>query len=415
MPIWHRFSIGAWWGLLLACVGTEAATDRGEWEVDTTVHSSDLIRGTAITYTEVVEAFGVERAIAELGPRLLEALDDLETDHRSTPMVIVALGMADYRPAVPKLIPFLDDQRNWRVAFSAARALTRLTAHEARPALIQANREHWYWGVRYAAREALLVLDGEQSELSNPFRFSWGKPATPGRHQFFNEIDGPIILGPPGPDLSDVELRQRQELFEECERKAGRLETLRNALYAQALGYAPAELEQITGEYPPRVLNLKSWLDPVSDKNVIKRLRLPDCGIRFGEGSLLGTDHGEWGGELIYYMPRTLPRTVASEGPYIGLHKVGDLVFAVPGWGMMDQDTWLVQIKGETPTTLQPHDWLLLPGGADYSGKMADGSMLIACSGGWVVVSTSGEISEWVPESDEDCMFRYETVAAEGQ
>lgn len=348
-------------------------------------------------------------------PELLVLLDRIGDDYRALKAeAVVTLGMMNYEPAVPRFIELLHDQRDWRLAFVAARSLSRLKAHSARAALLKANREHWYWGVRYATREALLILDGEQTELSTPFRFKWDGAVNSNERRRWQESNDLLTLATSSEEATAEERQKWNAVMGMADKKAGRRHNLRNGIVARELGYTPEALTEFTGEYPIYVLWLNSWFEPKprGERFFFNRWTLPECGIRFGAGSLLGNDWGEWGGVLVYVVPR-LPPVVVSRRQIIGIHRVGSRVVAIPGHAMVDADDWLLEVEGEGTVQLKTNNWILLPTNPSFSGKLSDGSLFIACEGGNMVISSDGEISEWFMASDGDMRFRYEGLSSQ--
>ena len=231
----------------------------------------------------IYEAVERPESAAIWGPPLLALIDREGADLGSSrAAAVIALGMLDYQPAVSRLSELLGDERNWRFAFAAARSLARLKDPSARPALLKANREHWYWAVRYATREALLLLDGDQTALSNPFRFSWDDPVKRDRIQLSEEADQLVVLMSdwPKPAEESEPDTKWEEAFLMAEKKAGRIESLRDAFLAELLGYGPPGLRELTGEYGGCALWLNSWLLPAprGERFFFNRWVLPDCG-----------------------------------------------------------------------------------------------------------------------------------------
>lgn len=122
---------------------------------------------------------GLERIATPMAELLIftvkTALGDKQ--HRIRGMAASYLGVLDYRPAIPLLIRSLEDDHA-HVRASAALALGRMRALEARAKLEETMKEDWDQTVRSRSREAferikraegqpLLEKAGSSSEISN--------------------------------------------------------------------------------------------------------------------------------------------------------------------------------------------------------------------------------------------------------
>ena len=128
-----------------------------------------------------------------------------------------------------------------------------------------------------------------------------------------------------------------------------------------------------------------------SESATSTRVRVvPAVGLRLPRGVLLGTDRGEWGGELVYVDSSGTLRIARRENVH-GIHRVGNRTVAVVGLahGISDEGR-LEEIELRPDGTVQTRLWRILPGAPDESGVLRDGSLFVRCSEADVVVQPDG-------------------------
>lgn len=290
----------------------------------------------------------------EAGPAVERLLDAGDRNDR----VVAArtLGFIGYAPAVPALGAALHDPDHWRLAFVAAESLGRLRAAGARTSLAATASGHWFPPVREAARTALEALEGrhrypEPGRDSFASRFwSWERAERGPRG-----CDDPSLF-PPAPVREEV------------------LEPARQPALAESLAY-----DREIRSYSPE------------GERVTHRRTVPEVGLRIDGAWLVGTDRGEWGGELVLKPDggRTqvvLPTNIA------GLHVLPDgQIVAVTGLAHMGvHQGELHRVTCSRGESCRATWWKALPGAPKSSWVLESRELLVDTTAGTVLVSPEG-------------------------
>jgi HEAT repeat protein len=281
------------------------------------------------------------------GPEVVKVLSDEDPDVRVS--AARTLGYIGYTAAVDLLVRETGNAEDWKLAHAAVVSLGRLGANRALPALFWTAANHWYPPVRLAARKALAVLRGTSEYVSrfHPKNFAF---------EFFDELDEERAQVPP------VALpRLRSE--------AGQL----SAAELASLSYTIEVREGDAGR-------------------ILQRAAKPGCGLRVPGGLLLGATRGEWGGEIVLRRPDGSQQRVLGEHVK-AIHDTPNGIVAVTGLAHLmyeGGDLYRVNLCGDG--SYKATWWKRLPGEPSKSGMTEDGSLVVACRGGTIVVSPTGEI-----------------------
>jgi HEAT repeat protein len=292
------------------------------------------------------------------GPQVERLLSSGEPDVRVA--AARTLGRIGYLPGVPSLVTLLGEPDDWRLVYVAAEALGRLQRPEARPALQETASHHWYPPVRDAARNALRGPNAKSGRASS----------SPERNSAFEFFDYEYAgqHHPPCADLSHYPpLPSRPET----------LDPIGQSALAEQLAY-------------DRVV--ESWDD--KGRHTTSRRTIPQVGLRLEGGWLVGANHGEWGGEVIFKPDRGVVKTVLDEN-VTGLHLLNDgRIVAVTGLAhlMMDSGA-LYRIACTAPNGCSATWWKALPGAPRASWFIETGELLINTTGGSVLVAPDGRLS----------------------
>ncbi len=119
----------------------------------------------------------------------------------------------------------------------------------------------------------------------------------------------------------------------------------------------------------------------------------PEVGLRTAHGSLVGTAQGAaGGGELMHFDGKSAP-TQLLEADVVGIHRLGTATAVVTGSrDLLFSEGALYLVKSVRPGKSVATYWKRLPGAAQRSGLMADGSLFISCSGADVIVKPDGRM-----------------------
>ena len=174
------------------------------------------------------------------------------------------LGFIDYQAAVPLLIQAINDSSDVRLDWVAVQSLGRLRNKTAVDALQRAASQHWYSPVRRAATEALAhIRDG------TPYKAQYHTDNFPFDFFAYEHIaesgdECHAIAIPPLPDAQARKLRATSD-------------GVSNLSYRK-------RVEPEEPDSKPRTVT-----------------ETPQIALRVTNGWLTGTNHGEWGGELVFH------------------------------------------------------------------------------------------------------------------
>lgn len=293
----------------------------------------------------------------EAGPRIARLLSSSDRTVRVT--AARTLGLIGYQPAVPALVAALDDADDWRLVYVAAEALGRLHATDARDALGAAATTHWYPPVQQAAKAALRALDTSPSATRSssprvsPFEFFNYEHAGENYPSCADRAKYPALPSPP-------------EVLDPAERPE----------LARQLAY-------------DRDVNSSR----VNGKHTRKQRTIPQVGVRVEAGWLVGSDQGEWGGELVLE-PETGPAKTVLHTNIAGVHVLGHAgVVAVTGLAHLGSDGGcLYTVSCTSATTCRATQWKQLPGAPRSSWITEAGDLLVNTTQGSVLVAPDGSI-----------------------
>jgi hypothetical protein len=313
----------------------------------------------------------VQRFVARQDPYTLCALASLGSVARAVGPVVAksvraqnrelrtaaarTLGYIGYRDAIPELQSLLDDSANWKLVYAAAEALGRLKAESAASALNNVARHYWFPPVQVSAERALRSIRGEHVY----------RPHAPGSSYWEMMMD-----------FSNEGATPRIE-----SKGAG------NRRFAEEPGtLSKTALNRMRYESP--------YVNPTlnAPHRVSMEAVEPNCGVRIDGGYLLGSDVGEFGGELGYRNERGLTWTLIHKNVR-GIHRMPFGIVVTTGLahlGLNDGTAWLVELQPGALPTAKP--FKLLPGTPRESGILENGDLFIACNGGDVIITRTGEI-----------------------
>jgi HEAT repeat protein len=293
----------------------------------------------------------------EAGARVAALLDS--SDRTVRVAAARTLGLIGYRPSASALAAALEDTDDWRLVYVAAEALGRLRASDAREALKATATAHWYPPVRDAAKAALEALDAKppanRSNASrvSAFEFFDYEHAGQDYQACADRAHYPAL--PPPPETLDP---------------AGQPELARQLAYDR---------------------DVESWGE--DGKHTRKQLTIPHVGIHVEAGWLVGSDQGEWGGELVL-KPETGPTKVVLKTNIGSLHVLGDAgIVAVTGLAhLVSDEGCLYTVSCTSATACSATQWKQLPGAPRASWIIENGELLVNTTQGSVLVAPNGSM-----------------------
>jgi HEAT repeat protein len=272
------------------------------------------------------------------GPDLVKDLEAEDWDVRAA--AAGAVGYIGFEEAIDSLVPLLHRDEDWRLVYAAAESLGRLRARKALPALAAVSKEYWYPPAREAAKRAMASIRDSavpQSESSEETIYD---------NDFFDRG------------------RTDSDWINEKEARSLRF----------PVAVTPDDLVSI----PVRVRGRRDE----------EKMR----GVKVEDGYLVGSDRGEWGGEIVYVNHAGKARIlmpVNTEAIY--RTKAGFL--AVSGVAHMTFNSGCVfRISKTTEGEWSASNWRVLPGAPRVSRLLKDGNLFISCQGGMVLISPDGRM-----------------------
>lgn len=251
-----------------------------------------------------------------------------------------ALGRIGYKEAANELITLLQRSDDWRLAFRAAESLGLLKSEEALSPLVELSQAHWYPPVRNAALQAI-------NRIQRQTRNAHQGAASDRLDDFFDDHGGDELEF-----LADTE----------------------------------SEKLKLPALPPPPGLHVK--IKAHDGALHVKERR----GIQIGDGYLVGTDNGEWGGEIAFIDGDGNSHLVAHENTE-AIYKTAAGIFAVTGLAHMGANSgFIFKIQKGAGQQWTAEKWRALPGAPRFSRLLENGSLFVSCHGGIVLVSPAGEM-----------------------
>lgn len=325
-----------------------------------------MIRDTA-----ALGAYGAAAA-----PALVELLASPDWEIRA--LSARALGFIGEVSAAPALIEAMQDPRDVNLNWAAAVSLSRLRAAGSEGALQRTADGHWHPAVRIAAARA-----ADQVRIGGPAR-----AASATAFEFFDGIDDPVWACE-SPRTGIVDEPASQKLYAHKHKR--QIAKLRYSTVV--IGYGPPE-----GTPPNASGAIESGMIEMTPENMIRHetaiLQTPDTALRVDGGWLVGSDRGEWGGELAYIADGGDARVVLEDN-IEGIFKLGQTIVAVSGLAHLSQNQgMLYALARGSDGAWHATPWRALPGAPQRSWLAPDGRLLVnTYAGGAVLVDAEGGMS----------------------
>jgi hypothetical protein len=235
----------------------------------------------------------------------------------------------------------LANDEDWRLVLVAAESLGRLGAKEALQALESISKSHWYPHVQNVALKSIQVLEGNGKLEPIPDRNHWLFPF------YFFDYQNSFEL----------------ETFTNAKSKIRPIPLLHGdpdeveAALLQKLAYK-AEIEELNGR-------------------LHKPKQVPSVGLKVEDGYIVGSDRGEWGGELVFIDQKGRQRTLLKKNVH-GIYKMPFGILALTGLAHMFSNEGIAcRIFKDTDGNWKAKQWKTLPGQPNRSGLTADAELFI--------------------------------------
>jgi hypothetical protein len=286
------------------------------------------------------------------GPDLVKNLEAEDWDVRAA--AARAIGYVGFEDATDALIPLLHHKEDWRLVYSAAESLGRLRATKALPALAAVSKEYWYPPAREAAKRAMASIRDSVVPASR----------------------------------SDETANYDDDFFERGKTDSDWI----TEKEARSLRFPVA----VT---PDDLVSIPVRMGGGRDEEKMR-------GVKADDGYLVGSDRGEWGGEIAY-VNRAGKARILTPLNTEAIYRTKAGIVAVTGLAHMTFNSGcLFRISKTAEGEWSASKWRVLPGAPRVSRLLKDGNLFISCHGGMVLISTDGRMrsvthQEWGFETQE--------------
>jgi HEAT repeat protein len=312
----------------------------------TALHLENLQKARHIIYK--VDAITAIAHFGPLGksaaPTLRPYLDSPDWDLRLT--AALALGAIGDESSVSQLTSLLDNKEDWRLSFAAARSLSLLHAEASLPALEMQAQTHWHPIVRQEADRAQNAIRKK------------AKPEPPPHGQYHQFLTN----------------------FHAYEKGMKQLKVMNSYLNSTT------------------TFNRFSHPDPNPPSQILFRPNIGTLkyeslpGIPVENGFLSGADFGEREGYIMLVDPLGIPFRVSADNTQ-AIYRTQAGAIAITGNAHMDLDQgYVLKLHRNAEGQWTAKKWRALPGAPRFSKRLADGTILIVCHGGTVLLSSDGDL-----------------------
>ncbi len=310
------------------------------------------------------------RDIAALGkyghnaaPAVLEVLHDANSELRVS--ATVTLGYIGDSTAIASLVIALQDYSDVGLNWAAAVALGRLRATEQTAVLEHVALEHWHPSVRKAASKALnLSRDAKPRDEDNAATTA----------EFFRSISDKTLNCK---NPVDAVVEQPKSLKLQADRDERALAKLQYPMIVES--YEP----------PESAKRSSTGTVAISSETMIRSqrrvMRTPTVAMHLADGWLLGSDRGEWGGELFWLSDSGVQQSIL-DGNVQDIYRLGDRIVVIVGFAMSLKNGDLIEIERTNANHWHHSIWRTLPGAPAASGLTPEGDLFINTNGGGPVL-----------------------------
>lgn len=288
------------------------------------------------------------------------------------------LGFIGYDPATPQLIALLNDEKDVQINWIAAQSLGRLQAKSAEDALTVAAEKHWHPAVRKEAQTALSHL-----KSADPYESAYHEKNF--SLEFFRFYDFEMDTEPPSEIPQAIQEPSAGKLYRST--SPAQIENL--SYQSEIVSYGANDEDQQREEKGEK------GIIEVHEGNMVQHRKpitqIPDVALRVEGGWLVGSDRGEWGGELVFIADDGKRQSVLSENIH-DLYAVGKKWIALGGLAHLSGNQGMVYeltLGRDAKWTAEP--WRALPGAPHSSAKTESGEIFISTiRGGNILLSEDG-------------------------
>ena len=300
------------------------------------------------------------------------------------------IGFIGYKDADTKLLQMLRTSRDVQFDYVAAESLGKLKSKIALADLRQLNKHHWHPAVQKRAKHAIkeitssTPIQDERTQIFNSFGFGW-------EFLSFTDFDTEAC--------KSVSVKHKTEPKSQKLYRSTQLKALEKLKYkAVTLSYGARNEDAQKANDPDAIIR-------VHEGNIVEHRRehfqVPDHALKIPDGWLLGSNRGEWGGELVH-LAKDKESTILLTKNVEDIYQLGNRYIALSGLShMMSNSGYIYEVSQNKTGLWQAEPWLRLPGAPKSSWPLETGEILINTnSGGSIMLSPDGEftMAECAPE-----------------
>ncbi|MDN3652951.1 HEAT repeat domain-containing protein [Thalassotalea ponticola] len=312
------------------------------------------------------------RDIAELGQNAVGAgaavTQLLDSDDMDVKLFAArTIGYIGYKNAEHKLVTLLNDKTDVQINFVAAESLGRIKSKDALSSLKVVAENHWYPAVRSAALKAIEHIGNGQAYESEFHRKNFAFEYFHFQHMDIKACDEVTLETVAEPASQKLYSQNASEQLEKLTYKS------------VILSYGASDEEQQKADNPGGIIEVNSH-------NIIEHrqeiVQVPRVALKVANGWLVGSDRGEWGGELVHIADDGEQTNLLDEN-IEDIYKLGERYIATTGLAHLTMNDGLIyelHVDGRGNWKSKP--WLRLPGSAYSSWFVETGELLINTSGG---------------------------------
>ena len=311
------------------------------------------------------------RDVYSVGPEIIKLLSSEKKEIRLT--AIGVLGDIGYTPAIDDIANFLDDPRDIRANDKAAVVLAKLKSEDSIDLLNRTLGEHWYPPVKEQLKRSISFIKGESDRiveerlaLEIPFRYF--------RYDVrCDEIYHTKIKEPEEIKIYDKKIL-KDLTFKSEYTEYGLLEELPELKLENANEWFETKYEHIEE---------LGWVE-------VKKISSPELYMarRVDGGIFLGTNRGEFGGDLVFVDDHGNEQTVLKAN-IEDVYELDNQLLVVADFGHARGHIYrLENIKGKWVAK----EWRELPGAPFRSWLIDTNELFIGTGEGDVILSKNGDL-----------------------
>jgi HEAT repeat protein len=321
------------------------------------------------------------RELAELGSNGISAGYAVTTilDNEEDELHVFAartLGYIGYKEAASKLVQLLEVCNDIQICLVLSESLGMLKANIALPVLEETSKKHWYPGVRKAALDAIEQIKSNKVNASSQHKNNIGYDYFDFQHMHVetcNQITLKNVLESPNRKLYPENAKEK----------------LKELSYKSViLSYGANDEEQQKSENPDAIIEVNQD-NIIEHRNEIEQI--PQVALKVDDGWLLGSNRGEWGGELVHISNKGAQNTLLNEN-IEDIYKLGERYIATTGLAHLSMNNGTIfELYKNSEGVWFSKKWLTLPGAPMTSWFVETSELLInTYNGGSILLSESG-------------------------